>query len=204
MKTRTLILTIFLAVFASLHCLSWETKAEFRKFLDERVYGYWDVKNTKDKRIKKEVVPAVERLIDERNAFAKKSSIKEHDALVKERDALIKKHDTVVKECNALTKKNGDLSKENASLVQKNASKRGCKRIVALWTVAALAVGFFLGKIFPRFVSFASNLMSRKSKPVRNPSPHNSRENPNKCPQCGTIRPEGQNKCPNPKCGIRF
>lgn len=184
MKLRSTILLIVLTIATSINCLGFQTKAEFRTLLKEKVYGDLDHRNKNDDIIKREVVPHVFKLIDD-----------ERDALKKERDDLktkVRILDTGTPLLPVPPPPPSPSPPEPPSIVRP-------------WIVAvALGVGLFLGRVYPRGVSLIRKTISRKPKPAKNKLPINSNKTPNKCPQCGAIRAEGRDKCPNPKCAIRF
>lgn len=201
MKMKSVILAIALTVAASLDCIGFQTKEEFNKYLKEKIYGYWDLANDKDERIKRDVVPKVNFLIDERNAL-----LKERNALLKERNDREKEGDgrDAINQNVSLVKERDELVRERDALAVELSSLRRRMGIAVTCIVAVFAVGLLLGRNSLRLASFARSLIPRKSKDKKCTSHNLLHINPNKCPQCGTIRPDGQYKCPNPKCGIRF
>jgi len=76
------------------------------------------------------------------------------------------------------------------------------------WGVSAVTI--LIACFFKRILTLLLRLLERLN--IRRPSPPKepplpaaaANVNPDKCPQCGTIRASGHPRCPNPKCGIRF
>jgi Zn-ribbon protein, possibly nucleic acid-binding len=123
----------------------------------------------------------------------------EAKALTDERDQFKSDRDKLLNGGNVLFEENKILSDKIARLQ------------ATLWIGTAIFVMVcFRKKIKTLFSQMLAGVKSRGAKSQQSPKPQKTppasdvRHNPDKCPQCGSIRPTGQSKCPNPKCGIRF
>ncbi len=109
-------------------------------------------------------------------------------------------------EVESLTRRLAEKEKQLAEVTKERDSLRRqiSPTTVVSWIVPVLA--FAIGAVAPRSrtaLAQLSQMLKRRSAARRPLSPSLAPEgDPNKCPRCGTIRPDSQGKCP--KCALRF